>query len=513
MSQADNAIGIGGFASGFSAISVGYQSKATGIENVAIGRTAVANGISSMAIGSHTKTFDAAGNSTDKAELDRLRSNYTIAGHNIEYVGTSNTASAQVAVGTRSQAGGWGATAMGYQAYALNSQASALGDYAKALGYASSAVGTHSYASGRHATALGNGSEALGNHSAAIGAGAAATADKSIALGWGAGASGTNAIAIGASTGAVHTWSTHGEATSTTETQLDHWAASGDNSIALGTDTQASASGSMALGRNATAASIGGVAIGAESVADRAALTGAVTSSSASAAANQVYAMKTAAGTDKAAILATVQGNQGAISVGTVGQTRQITNVAAGSNDSDAVNVSQLKAVANGVSANTENISNINNQITNINSHISGLDSRINKVGAGAAALASLHPLDFDPDDKWDFAAGVGNYRNETAAAVGLFYRPNERSMFNLGWTMGDNRNMVNGGFSVKLGKGSVYDNMSKARMAETIEAQNREISAIKADYAALKSDNEAKGREIEILKKQMREVLRKLNG
>lgn len=142
---------------------------------------------------------------------------------------------------------------------------------------------------------------------------------------------------------------------------------------------------------------------------------------------------------------------------------------------------------------------------------INQLGGRINKVGAGAAALAALHPLDFDPDDKWDFAAGVGNYRNATAAAVGLFYRPNERAMFNLGWTMGDNRNMVNGGFSLKFGKSNRYVKYSKAEMASVIDKQSREIAELKArdvqnakDKAEMKADNAEMKAEIEALKKQV---------
>lgn len=105
---------------------------------------------------------------------------------------------------------------------------------------------------------------------------------------------------------------------------------------------------------------------------------------------------------------------------------KKITNVADGTDASDAVNYGQLQNVENQVTSNTQNINYLNGRVGE-------LGDRINKVGAGAAALAALHPLDYDPEDKWDFAAGVGNYRNATAAAVGLFYRPNERTMFNLG--------------------------------------------------------------------------------
>lgn len=163
-----------------------------------------------------------------------------------------------------------------------------------------------------------------------------------------------------------------------------------------------------------------------------------------------------------------------------------------------------LSALDNQVTSNTQNINYLNGRVGE-------LGDRINKVGAGAAALAALHPLDFDPEDKWDFAAGVGNYRNATAAAVGIFYRPNERTMFNLGWTMGDNRNMVNGGFSLKFGKSNKYIKYSKAEMASVIDKQSREIAELKArdvqnakDKAEMKADNAEMKAEIEALKKQV---------
>ena len=176
---------------------------------------------------------------------------------------------------------------------------------------------------------------------------------------------------------------------------------------------------------------------------------------------------------------------------------KKITNVADGTESSDAVNYGQLQNVENQVTSNTQNINYLNGRVGE-------LGDRINKVGAGAAALAALHPLDFDPDDKWDFAAGVGNYRNATAAAVGLFYRPNERTMFNLGWTMGDNRNMVNGGFSVKFGKSNKYVKYSKAEMASVIDNQSREIAELKAKDAQNAKDNAEMRAEIEALKKQV---------
>lgn len=266
------------------------------------------------------------------------------------------------------------------------------------------------------------------------------------------------------------------------------------NNIVIGTADKAlttKVSNAVLLGHNADVQNDGGVAVGDGSV----------------------------AATDKGAVGYDLKGEDhsgdttgvwkstaAAVSVGDAVNhlTRQITNVAAGTQDTDAVNVAQLKNVENQVTSNTQNINYLNGRVGE-------LGDRINKVGAGAAALAALHPLDYDPEDKWDFAAGVGNYRNATAAAVGLFYHPNERTMFNLGWTMGDNRNMVNGGFSLKFGKSNKYIKYSKAEMASVIDKQSREIAELKArdvqnakDKAEMKADNAEMKAEIEALKKQV---------
>ena len=191
-----------------------------------------------------------------------------------------------------------------------------------------------------------------------------------------------------------------------------------------------------------------------------------------------------------------IQGGPSVTKGGIDAGSKKITHVAAGeisATSTDAVNGSQLQAAKNDVQNNTQNIYNMGKKVGE-------LGTRINKVGAGAAALAALHPLDFDPHDKWDIAAGFGNYRNASAAAVGLFYRPNERTMMSLGWTMGDDRNMINAGISVKLGRGDVYTRYSKVEMANQIkdlkekndkmQAENKEMRSeldeLKAQVAAL---------------------------
>lgn len=154
------------------------------------------------------------------------------------------------------------------------------------------------------------------------------------------------------------------------------------------------------------------------------------------------------------------------------GDSVTIHNVAAGTADTDAVNVSQLNQAWDQINNNTTAITNIGNKVGE-------LDSRIDEVGAGAAALAALHPLDFDPDDKWDFAAGYGNYRGENAVAIGAFYRPNEDTMFSVGGTVGNGDNMVNAGVSFKLGQGN---NVSTSRVAMAKEIKSMRDIVAKQD-------------------------------
>lgn len=156
-----------------------------------------------------------------------------------------------------------------------------------------------------------------------------------------------------------------------------------------------------------------------------------------------------------------------------------------------------ITALDHQVAANTESIYNINNRVSN-------LDNRVNKVGAGAAALAALHPLDFNPDDKWDFAVGYGNYRNANSVALGAFYRPNEDTMLSLGTNFGNGENMFNAGVSFKIGKGNSYAGYSKVEMAKVIDTQSREVAALKEENAKNAKDNAVMKAEIEALKKQV---------
>ncbi len=178
----------------------------------------------------------------------------------------------------------------------------------------------------------------------------------------------------------------------------------------------------------------------------------------------------------------TIDGKQVITKDGVNANDTKITNVANGDvskTSKDAVNGSQLQEVKESIeSVINEKIGNINGSTTNINNKIDGINqnmnalenrvnSRMDKAVAGSAALAALHPLDFDENDKWNVAAGYGNYRSGSAMALGAFYRPNEDTMFSVGGAMGNGQNMVNVGVSLKLGQ---HNGVSKSRKAMSQE-------------------------------------------
>ena len=153
-----------------------------------------------------------------------------------------------------------------------------------------------------------------------------------------------------------------------------------------------------------------------------------------------------------------------------------------GYKDSDiAATEAQLHGAIAGIET---DITNMGDQITNIGNHVNELDGRIDEVGAGAAALAALHPLDFDPDEKWDFAAGYGHYRSENAVAIGAFYRPNEDTMFSVGGTVGNGDEMINAGVSFKIGQGN-HVSTSRVAMAKEIIELRKDLEDLRSVMAA----------------------------
>ena len=307
--------------------------------------------------------------------------------------------------------------------------------------------------------------------------------------------------------------------------------------------TTTSVNNAVAVGHNTNVTVEGGVALGSESKATVAAGSVGYDPSTKAQSTN----------TDS-----TWKATKSAVSVGDANNniTRQITSVAAGTKDTDAVNVAQLKKLQNQVNAtgsttvsagkhinvttttngttkdykvslsdditnqitnNTTNINNIQGDVTNIKQNVTNiqgditnikqdvtnmgrnvarLDKKVNKSVAGAAALAALHPLDFDPDAKWDFAAGYGHYHDGNAAALGAFYRPNEDLQFSVGSTVGNGETVVNAGMSVKVG---AHSNVSRSRVAigkevlelkKTVAVQNAQIQKLTALLNGLAGTN-----------------------
>lgn len=155
-------------------------------------------------------------------------------------------------------------------------------------------------------------------------------------------------------------------------------------------------------------------------------------------------------------------GNTGIVTGGTVYHETRVTNDGSYVK-ADNTAAQNLTILDSQVKNNADNISNLDTRVTHIGNSLTKLGDRVDRVGAGAAALAALHPQDFDPDDKWDFAAGYGNYKDAHAVAVGAFYRPNEDTMFSVGGSFGGGENMVNAGVTFKLGQ---HNHVSRSRVA-----------------------------------------------
>ena len=340
-----------------------------------------------------------------------------------------------------------------------------------------------------------------------------------------------------------------------------------DGSVVIGSSqagTSTSVKNAVAIGSEANVTKEGGVALGAGSVAS---------------VDKGVAGYDPGTGTNSTDTSSVWKSTQAAVSVGDTskGITRQITGVAAGTNDTDAVNVAQLRKAKTSIvaAASTEvragtNITSVNKtadpgdghaiytinakdtvvtggtatyaangtgtatltnsdgttatvtglqdsytssaslsgdtlnftrndgstysvsgiassqDIKNVTNKVGELGTRVNRVGAGAAALAALHPLDFDPDDKWDVAAGYGNYKDAHAVAVGAFYRPNEDTMFSVGGSFGGGENMVNAGVSVKLGQGN-HVSTSRVALAKEVEDLKAIVKAQSAEIKAMR--------------------------
>ena len=408
----------------------GAFAQAFGDSNVINGTNAIGYGYNNTVAGTTTnyrdRTFD---NEPDSATLQTgswnsnsvaIGSKNTASGSSALAVGNEAKAkmSETIAIGHEAQADKTWGIAIGTRATASDVRSLALGHQAKSTGYKANAIGADATANGNHANAIGSSATATGDHAQAFGAGAQAT---------------------------------------------------GVRTNVFGSDAAATADYSIAIGNKANASTANSIALGADS-----------TTRSATSVTNATIARHTFGGFAGTSPV-------GSVSVGKAGQERQIHNVAAGkisADSTDAVNGSQLYSVANDLQTQINNSTpgQINNNITNLNNRVGNVEKRVNKVGAGSAALAALHPLDFNPDDKWTIAAGYGHYHNANSAALGAFYRPNEDTMFSVGGTVGTGESQLNAGVSIRLGKRSP-ESRSRVAMGREIAELNARLQDMENKY------------------------------
>ena len=408
----------------------GAFAQAFGDSNVINGTNAIGYGYNNTVDGTtknyRDRTFD---NESDAATLQTgswnsnsvaIGSKNTALGSSALAVGNEAKAkmSESIAIGHEAQADKTWGIAIGTRATASDVRSLALGHQAKSAGYKANAIGADATANGNHANAIGSSATATGDHAQAFGAGAQAT---------------------------------------------------GVRTNVFGSDAAATADYSIAIGNKANASTANSIALGADS-----------TTRSATSVTNATVAGHTFGGFAGTSPV-------GSVSVGKAGEERQIHNVAAGkisADSTDAVNGSQLYSVANDLQTQINNSTpgQINNNITNLNNRVGNVEKRVNKVGAGSAALAALHPLDFNPDDKWTIAAGYGHYHNANSAALGAFYRPNEDTMFSVGGTVGTGESQLNAGVSIRLGKRSP-ESRSRVAMGREIAELNARLQDMENKY------------------------------
>ena len=495
------AFGIRTAAANCMATAWGLRSVASGVASTAFGNKTIAKGDYAVAWGEQTK---ASGNLSTSWGSETLASGISTTAWGTETKATSNNA-----------------TAWGWQSIATGNQATAWGCNSKATGYQSTAWGYGSKATGDQSTAFGNWSYANATNSLAVAGGeVAGDATNGIAIGWYANSTIKDGIALG--NGSV-----------TTRTAGD------TNAYGKGDSTGTawvSTSVALAVGKDADVTrQITGVAAGSKDtdavnvaqlkkLAEKIDAAGTDTVTTVNGDGNYIKVTADPANSHDYTIsldfdkLKTEIGSDTVTSV-SGGDFVNVTNTGTDSNRQYKVDIDKDKLKA-AIDTNTTNksmssefndgsltisvtdsdnnkvsttvsgiaskadVAEVNKQVSENSKRISKLGGRVDKVGAGAAALAALHPMDFDPDDKLSFAAGVGNYNGQSAAALGMFFRPDEKVMFSVGGTMGNGENMVNAGISFALDRTNHISNSRTALAREVIDlrAQVAEMKAMLAN-------------------------------
>lgn len=493
---ADTTVGIGNGiaygtateAIGVKSIAIGNTVKASDDNSIAIGYDASAKGINAIAIGSSQIT-----NSSENPDTKTL-----VDGENSLAIGQAAqvTSTDSIAIGKDSKV------------YDSSNISTVVGYGAKSSAYMGSAFGANAHAGGSSSFAMGSFSEALGDNSVAIGQQAKAEKTDSYALGSGAEATNYYSSALGSNSHAT-----------------------GNGATAIGTASTANGDNSVAIGSYAVTKGENNITLGFHSVDDNIVATShsLINGHDYKFAGDDPYGTVSVGGVIDYDFVKDADGNPVLNEDGTgylmvkKHLTRTITNVAAGrisDASTDAINGSQLHSVIeetgriddkvnnhetriNDISAKVDKnkevlgnhegrINDLDNKIIDVASNTikeanNYTDSQVAAVGAQSAALAGLHPLDFNKDDKVSYAASIGHYRNANAVAVGAFYRPNERTMVSGAVSFGKHIQM-NLGVAFKTGKGSEYVNEAKdkdsriAKLESLVEKLTAEVAELKAN-------------------------------
>lgn len=449
-----------------------------------------------------------------------------------------NNANGATAVGTGSQATNYRATALGDYTIASGTDSLGLGTTAEASGDRSIAAGLLSKASGVNAIAIGDGAKSTSNDTVAIGEKADATNSQAIAIGSSSSASGTYSVAIGLNAKAGDKWSVAlgnssetakavstknmtvggktyltagGHANGTVSVGNQYIKRTITNVAAgrvLATSTDAVNGSQLYATNQSVAANAGNIALNAKNIA-KGMNFAADTGTAWNAQLGDTISIKgdgknlsTSIDIDKGTITVhmsdtpvfkTVTADTVAGKTIKAGDTVTISKEGA---DFGGTKITHLK---DGEISPTSTDAVNGSQLYGTEVRINQLGGRINKVGAGAAALAALHPLDFDSNDKWNFAAGFGNYRNANSTAIGAFYRPNADTMFSVATNFGNGENMINAGVSFKLGRSG----KSPARLGTKQEIKELQEVVARQDDQLKKQD-----KEIRELKTMVRQLL-----
>ena len=450
---------------GESAVAVGNRATALDEYTTAIGASTFAKGTHSVAVGDSNRALGkystAMGAGWSLYKVDEDDNDNTEAPREYESIGANQaTGDYSTAVGYRNATTGDNSTALGMQNAVSGNNSIGIGTK-NIIGSVTKPGDTKELTANTDkgnvtGFALGNENEITGNNSIAIGVGNKVSGENSGAFGDPNIVNGNNSYVVG-NNSRVEKDANEGFIMGN-KSKI-----SGQGGIIAGSNSEVTAKDSVAIGNRAKATIANSVALGS----------GSETTHMGGLNGKKEIEIP---GTNTKYTNVTGESPVGTVSVGKPGEERTITNVAAGRvgpGSTDAINGSELYAVEQQVVANSADIVNLSN--------------RIDKVGAGAAALAGLHPLDFDPDEKWDFAASVGSYKSEQAVAIGAFYRPNEDTMFSIAGTIGDGRNMVNVGVSWKFGqKNRISANrISSAKEIIELRKNQENVHSFLADAVA----------------------------